>query len=86
MLICLLIRYALGDRGEIASPGTACACGRTLPLLQMLDGRHDDIILTHDGRRVGCVDTVFKENLPVREARIIQESLDRIRVRYIPAR
>jgi len=80
-----LIRYALGDRGEIAPPGRTCSCGRTLPVLQKLDGRHDDVILTRDGRRVGCVDTVFKENLPIREARIIQESLDRICVRYIPA-
>ena len=35
--------------------------------------------------RIGRLDPVFKGDLPIREAQIIQESLTEIRVRYVPA-
>ncbi len=81
-----LIRYEVGDHGALAPQGEAssCACGRTLPELQKVEGRLDDVILTRDGRRVGRLDPVFKSDLPIREAQIIQESLDLIRVRFVP--
>jgi phenylacetate-CoA ligase len=80
-----LIRYRIGDCGLLAPAGTACACGRTLPVLSRLDGRLDDTLYTADGRAVGRMDPVFKRGLPVREAQIIQETLDRVRVRFVPA-
>jgi phenylacetate-CoA ligase len=80
-----LIRYEIGDRGALAPEGKACACGRTLPILQEVEGRSDDIVLTPDGRCVGRLDPVFKADLPIREAQIIQESLERVRVRFVPA-
>ena len=43
------------------------------------------MLYTADGRCIGRLDPVFKTHLPVREAQIIQETLDRVRVRYIPA-
>jgi len=81
-----LIRYEVGDHGALAPEGddSSCACGRTLPVLQKVEGRLDDVILTRDGRRVGRLDPVFKSNLPIREAQIIQESLDSLRVRFVP--
>ncbi len=78
-----LIRYAVGDRG--AEAAGACACGRTLPRLAAVEGRSDDVLLTPDGRAVGRLDPVFKARLQVREAQIVQEALDRIRVRVVPA-
>lgn len=80
-----LIRYRVGDRGSMAAAGATCPCGRTLPLLTSVDGRVDDVLFTPDGRRVGRLDPVFKARLPVREAQIVQEALDRLRVRYVPA-
>jgi phenylacetate-CoA ligase len=62
-----------------------CACGRTLPRLGRVEGRSDDVLYTTDGRRVGRLDPVFKAHLPIREAQIVQETLGRLRVRYIPA-
>ena len=50
-----------------------------------IDGRADDVLYTADGRAVGRLDPVFKSRLPIQEAQIIQEALDMIRVRYIPA-
>jgi phenylacetate-CoA ligase len=79
-----LIRYRVGDRAAVADAAHGCECGRRLPQLAALEGRADDVLYTRDGRRVGRLDPVFKAQLPVREAQIIQESLDRVRVRYVP--
>jgi phenylacetate-CoA ligase len=79
-----LIRYRVGDRGEVAAPaGSLCACGRLLPLLSAVDGRIDDVLYTPDGRVIGRLDPVFKSRLPIKEAQIIQDKLDLIRIRYI---
>lgn len=80
-----LIRYRVGDRATFPAAPEPCPCGRTLPLLASIDGRCDDVLYTRDGRQVGRLDPVFKADLPIREAQIIQESLERLRVRYVPA-
>jgi phenylacetate-CoA ligase len=80
-----LIRYRVGDRGAVPSAGDACGCGRALPSMPRIEGRVDDVIYLADGRRVGRLDPVFKDRLPVREAQIVQESLGRVRIRYVPA-
>lgn len=79
-----LVRYRVGDRGSL-SASSACECGRGLPLLQGIEGRNDDVVYTRDGRRVGRLDPVFKGNLPVKEVQIVQETLDCIRIVYVPA-
>jgi phenylacetate-CoA ligase len=79
-----LIRYRIGDSGVLPAVNTPCACGRTLPTLASIEGRADDLLYTLDGRRIGRLDTVFKTHLPVCEAQIIQETLGKIRVRYVP--
>ncbi len=44
------VRYAIGDRA-ISGFGT-CPCGRGLPLLKKVVGRHLDILVTADGHRL----------------------------------
>lgn len=80
-----LIRYLVGDAGWLAPPGDACACGRTLPILGGIEGRSDDLVRTADGRLIGRLDPVFKEDLPLRGAQIIQETVDWFRVLVVPA-
>lgn len=79
-----LVRYRLGDRGALSDPAERCRCGRTLPVLKAVEGRMDDVLYTRDGRRIGRLSQVVKA-LPLREAQIIQETLDRVRVRYVPS-
>lgn len=79
-----LIRYEVGDRGALAPTDDACACGRRLPVLQQIEGRMDDVVLTPTGRRIGRLDPVFKTDMPIQEAQIIQESVRRLRVRLVP--
>jgi phenylacetate-CoA ligase len=80
-----LVRYRIGDRGALAADSGTCACGRTLARLHSLEGRADDVLFTSDGRRVGRLDTVFKADFPIREAQIVQDRLDAVRVRLVPA-
>lgn len=80
-----LIRYRVGDRGSLTTGDEGCSCGRSLPILQSIEGRSDDVIFTADGRKIGRLDPVFKADLPVREAQIIQESLNVVRIRYVPS-
>jgi phenylacetate-CoA ligase len=80
-----LIRYRVGDRGRLPLADKTCPCGRSLPLISAIEGRADDTLYTLDGRRIGRLDPVFKSQLPIREAQVIQEALDRVRVRYVPA-
>jgi phenylacetate-CoA ligase len=77
-----LIRYDIGDRASLDDG--ICACGRTLPLLRGIEGRVDDVVITRDGRHIGRLDPVFKADLPIREAQIIQEDWDVLRVLYVP--
>jgi phenylacetate-CoA ligase len=79
-----LIRYRAGDRAALLVADEACTCGRCLPRLASIEGRTEDTLYTLDGRRIGRLDPVFKAQLPVYEAQIIQEALERVRVRYVP--
>lgn len=78
-----LVRYEIGDRGSLATGQAPCACGRLLPALAQIEGRLDDVLVTPDGRRVGRLDPVFKSDLGIREAQIVQESLNRVVVRVV---
>jgi len=78
-----LIRYRIGDRITLAAPETRCLCGRSLPVVERIEGRCDDVLITRDGREVGRLDPVFKSTTAVREAQIIQESVDRVRILYV---
>jgi phenylacetate-CoA ligase len=80
-----LIRYQVGDRATPAVNKEGCQCGRRMPAWGRIEGRLDDVIRTRDGRQVGRLDPVFKADFPIVEAQIIQESLEEIRVRIVPA-
>jgi len=79
-----LIRYRIGDCGRLPPDDAPCSCGRVLPQIASIDGRTDDVLITRDGRRVHWLNPVFY-GIPVRQAQIVQEALDRIRVLYAPA-
>ncbi len=79
-----LIRYAVGDRGRMDGSQSACPCGRHLPLIGAIEGRSNDLLRTRDGRSVYWVNPVFY-GLEINEAQIIQESLDLVRILYVPA-
>jgi phenylacetate-CoA ligase len=80
-----LIRYRIGDTARWAIDQD-CACRRRLPILEGIDGRVEDYCYTRDGRRVIRFDTVFKGVATIRQAQVVQETLDLFTVNVIPAR
>lgn len=77
-----ILRYRVGD---MASWGKdQCSCGLALPVLAEIGGRKDDLLITPDGRSIGRLDTIFKGLSHIREAQIIQEKLDLIKIRIVP--
>jgi phenylacetate-CoA ligase len=78
-----LVRFAVGDRCA-RSTRESCQCGRSLPILSHIEGRTNDLIIARDGRRVYWLNPVLY-GLPIHQAQIIQETLERLRIRYVPA-
>jgi phenylacetate-CoA ligase len=79
-----LIRYRTGDAIRLSS--ASCHCRRHMPIVQALEGRCDDLVITADGRRVGRLDTVFKDSdLGLSEAQIVQDTHTQFRLRYVTA-
>jgi phenylacetate-CoA ligase len=78
-----LIRYEVGDRGTLNAESENCSCGRALPGISRIEGRTNDVLISPDGRRVYWVNPVFY-GLAVREAQVIQERLNCLRVLYVP--
>jgi phenylacetate-CoA ligase len=78
-----LIRYNVGDHGALYN-NAACNCGRTLPQWKGIEGRSDDEIVSSDGRHIGRLDPIFKSELPIIEAQIIQEAPNVLRIKIVP--
>src|SRR5262249_7699414 len=62
-----------------------CSCGRHMPILEAIEGRHEDMCYTYDGRQMLRFDTVFKGIKHIREAQVVQEKLDLFRVYLVPS-
>ena len=72
------IRYRSGDLGVMAS--ASCECGRSLPLLEKVEGRVQDAIVTSDGRIVSgpFFAHMMKDCAEVKEFQIHQLAMDRL--------
>lgn len=79
-----LVRYAVGDRVARSQSKMACSCGRTLPMIERIEGRNADMLVGPDGRRVFGVSSVFY-GLPIVESQIIQEATLALRVLVVPS-
>lgn len=77
-----LFRYRIGDVGTRAKH--PCPCGRAGDSFFEVDGRIEDYVATPDGRLVGRMDHVFKDQLEVAEAQILQRDPNSILVLILP--
>jgi phenylacetate-CoA ligase len=78
------IRYAIGDLG-ILSEEQECSCGRTLPLIKLVSGRKDSMILLPDGRVIaplviGDGMMYFKYFNQIDQYRVIQKKIDLFKI------
>jgi phenylacetate-CoA ligase len=68
-----LIRYRTGDRAAWSGE-TTCSCGRNQRIMQSLEGRTDDYLLTADGRKIGRLSTALKRSPSIHSAQIVQDT------------
>jgi phenylacetate-CoA ligase len=78
-----LIRYRTGDLA--AWSDQACPCGRAMPVLTGIEGRLEDAVIAPDGSLMVRFHGVFYGVDHMREAQVVQEELDRFRVRVAAA-
>jgi phenylacetate-CoA ligase len=78
-----LVRYLNGDSATYSE--RFCACGRALPLLESIDGRKLDIIVSPDGRTVAGEFFVFVMlDFPqIRQFQIVQDAPDKLEIRIV---
>ena len=78
-----LVRYRVGDTARFAAE--ACPCGRAMPVIEEIGGRLDDVVYTRERGFLGRLDPVLKGVRHIVESQIEQESLDVLRIRFVPA-
>jgi len=80
-----LIRYKVGDVG-IAGDTRMCACGRGYDVMQSIQGRDTDMVITQSGNRliVHFFTGVLEHFKEIDSFQVIQESLNSIILRVVP--
>lgn len=78
-----MLRYEVGDTGVWAPPGERCACGRHSAVLEGIEGRMDDFVVTPEGGRIMRFDYLFKDTPSVREAQVVQHRPESITLRLV---
>jgi phenylacetate-CoA ligase len=71
-----LLRYDTGDVATVT--GLSCSCGRPGRVVDSIDGRQEDYVITRAGVRLGRLDHIFKDLINVREAQIRQSEPGRM--------
>jgi phenylacetate-CoA ligase len=76
------LRFKIGDVGTLSKH--PCPCGRPGEVFLDIDGRIEDYITTPDGRLVGRMDHVFKQQHEIAEAQILQDSPETMTILIVP--
>ena len=77
------IRYRSGDLGVMADH--ACDCGRSLPLMEKVEGRVQDVIVTTDGRMISGLffAHLMKDCPEVKTFQVHQLSIERLLIMVV---
>jgi phenylacetate-CoA ligase len=76
-----LIRYAIGD--TIILSDKICDCGRQMPVVLEILGRNEDVVVGKDGREMVRFHSIFNGLNSVKQAQVIQESIDSIVIKIV---
>ncbi len=77
-----LIRYEVGDMVTLSQMQQA-RCGRGGILIERVEGRMEDYVVTPDGRFIGRLDHIFKDSRNVVESQIYQDNTEEIVLRVV---
>ncbi len=78
-----LIRYDIEDVGKPS--GRKCACGRELILMDAVEGRTADIIITPEGYFIGVsfLMAIFRQVKGIRTFQVVQDRRDQLQIRIV---
>jgi phenylacetate-CoA ligase len=80
-----MLRYRIEDLGSWAE--ASCPCGRSLPLMHMVQGRVQDLIITRSGRHLtGVFFAHLLKQLDVERFQVVQDSIDALDFSIVPGR
>jgi phenylacetate-CoA ligase len=80
-----LIRYRIGD--VVTLSDRVCTCGRGLPLIETVEGRDADYVVTPAGHLISGISLTenFALHIPgAAQVQIVQETVHHVRVRLVP--
>jgi phenylacetate-CoA ligase len=77
-----LIRYRVGDRIKLAPDGDSCECGSHFPIVESIEGRSSDYILTpsHGKVNLGNISNATKDVQGIIKFQVIQHKLEEVEV------
>ena len=80
-----LIRYQIGDSITLADSTQQCACGSIFPLVERIEGRTNDYILspTHGKVNLGNISNSTKDTKGIVCFQLIQDKVDNIEVKLV---
>lgn len=80
-----LIRYRVGDRIRLAPPEYLCPCGSVFPVVEHIDGRSNDFLLSRENGRVNLanISNCTKEVEGIVCFQMQQDSLQEVLVRVV---
>lgn len=80
-----LIRYRIGDSITLADSTKQCACGSIFPLVDRIEGRTNDYILspTHGRVNLGNISNSTKDTKGIICFQLIQDKIDHIEVKLV---
>jgi phenylacetate-CoA ligase len=78
-----LLRYDPGDLATLDDTGAGCACGRPGRVVQSVDGRKEDYIVTRSGAKLGRLNLAFVDLMRIREIQIFQDKPGFMEVRIV---
>lgn len=76
-----LIRYKIGDRMVLSDK--PCPCGRSMPVVQEIAGRVEDVIVGKDGRQMVRFHSIFNGLHSIKKSQVVQETEDAILVKIV---
>lgn len=68
---------------SLSKENIMCSCGRSLPIVESIDGRIEDFVITKDKRIVGRLDAAFKYSFGIKYSQIIQDKIGHIIVKIV---
>jgi phenylacetate-CoA ligase len=80
-----ILRYRIGDVVEYEPVEICPRCGRAGPIIHKIRGRISDTLTTPSGRYYPYINRIIKPLHGLREIQLVQESIDKVIIRYVPS-